>query len=61
MYGNNPTSGTATWYILAIMANRRRRQQQQQEQQQALSPPQLQAISAAMTDAVTQALYNDMV
>ena len=56
MYGNNPTSGTATWYILAIMANRRRRQQQQQEQQQALSPPQLQAISAAMTDAVTQAL-----
>ena len=47
---------TATWYVLAIMANRRRRQQQQQEQQQALSPPQLQAISVAVTDAVTQAL-----
>ena len=47
---------TATWYVLAVMANRRRRQQQQQEQQQALSPPQLQAISVAVTDAVTQAL-----
>jgi len=33
-----------------------RRQRQQQQQQQVLSPPQLQAISVAMADAITQAL-----